>query len=29
VRAAVQQFCARFRHAVAGLPDRVPAIWRT
>ena len=28
VRAAVQQFCARFRHAVAGLPERVPPIWR-
>ena len=24
VRAAVQQFCARFRHAVAGLPERGP-----
>ena len=29
VRVAVQQFCARFRHAVAGWPERVPAIWRT
>ena len=28
VRAAVLQFCARFRHAVAGLPERVPPIWR-
>ena len=28
VRAALQQFAARFRHAVAGLPERVPAIWR-
>jgi urease accessory protein len=29
VRAAVQQFCARFRHAVAGLPEGVPLIGRT
>jgi urease accessory protein len=29
VRAAVQQFCARFRHAVAGLPECVPLIGRT
>lgn len=29
VRHALQQFCARFRHAVAGLPEQVPAIWRT
>ena len=29
VRVAVQQFCARFRHAVAGWPERVPAIWGT
>ncbi len=29
VRGALQQFCARFRHAVAGWPERVPAIWRT
>jgi urease accessory protein len=29
LRRAVQRFCARFRHAVAGLPERVPAIWRT
>ena len=28
VRHALQQFCARFRHAVAGLPERTPAIWR-
>ena len=29
VRHALQQFCARFRHVVAGLPERVPVIWRT
>jgi urease accessory protein len=29
VRHALQQFCTRFRHAVAGLPERTPAIWRT
>jgi urease accessory protein len=29
VRHALQQFCARFRHAVAGLPERLPAMWRT
>jgi urease accessory protein len=29
LRQALQRFCARFRHAVAGLPERVPAIWRT
>ena len=29
VRQAVRRFCARFRHAVAGLPEQVPAIWRT
>jgi urease accessory protein len=29
LRRALQRFCARFRHAVAGLPERVPAIWRT
>jgi urease accessory protein len=28
VRHALQQFCARFRHAVAGLPERTPVIWR-
>jgi urease accessory protein len=28
VRAALQQFAVRFRHAVASLPARVPAIWR-
>jgi urease accessory protein len=27
-RRALQRFCARFRHVVAGLPERVPAIWR-
>jgi urease accessory protein UreH len=27
VRQALQQFCARFRHAVAGWPERVPATW--
>jgi urease accessory protein len=27
MRRALQQFCARFRHAVAGWPERVPAIW--
>ncbi len=29
VRRALQEFCARFRHAVAGLPERVPAVWQT
>jgi len=29
VRQALRRFCARFRHAVAGLPEQVPAIWRT
>jgi urease accessory protein len=29
VRQALQQFCACFRHAVAGLPERVPPIFRT
>jgi urease accessory protein len=29
VRWALQQFSTRFRHAVAGLPERVPAIWRS
>jgi urease accessory protein len=29
VRRALQQFCARFRRAVAGWPERVPAIWGT
>jgi urease accessory protein len=28
VRRALQQFCARFRHAVAGLPERMPGIWQ-
>jgi hypothetical protein len=25
----LQRFCARFRHMVGGLPERVPAIWQT
>jgi urease accessory protein len=29
VRDALRGFWARFRHTVAGLPERVPAIWRT
>ena len=29
LRQALGRFCARFRHAVAGLPEQVPAIWRT
>jgi len=28
-RRALRRFCARFRHAVAGLPAQVPAIWHT
>jgi urease accessory protein len=28
-RQALQRFCARFRHEVAGLPERMPAIWRS
>jgi urease accessory protein len=28
-RQALQQFCARFRHTVAGWPKGVPAIWGT
>jgi urease accessory protein len=29
VRRALRRFCAGFRHAVAGLPGRLPAIWRS
>jgi urease accessory protein len=29
VRQACRRFCTRFRRAVAGLPERAPAIWRT
>jgi urease accessory protein len=29
VRQACRRFCTGFRRAVAGLPERVPAIWRT
>ena len=28
LRAGLRRFCAGFRHAVAGLPERIPAIWR-
>lgn len=28
-RKALRRFCARFRREVAGLPERVPAIWST
>jgi urease accessory protein len=27
VRHALHRFCARFRHAVGGLPERLPAMW--
>ncbi len=29
LRQLLQRFLARFRHAVGGLPERVPAIWQT
>jgi urease accessory protein len=29
LRPVLQRFCARFRHMVGGLPERVPAIWQT
>jgi hypothetical protein len=29
VRHALRRSCARFRHAAAGLPEQIPAIWRT
>ena len=28
LRTVLRRFCSGFRHAVAGLPERIPAIWR-